>query len=256
MVLTLKDLPKKTQYIVIDSDFVEGTNNTFTFNLSLSANTHAESISEVVGIKLVDFYITQVGEVSPSSDNNHVSDIAKFVDIVCPDIPQKAQMLDERHGQVFARIPLERHYNHGSHTVLRDKQWKGPYRQGNLFNPISIQKLDFTLYEHQEDGGYHLLQPDAKWYMVLEVTCIDVEEKPVNKEAQILEAIYALIGKIDLLHRSVERLPTKEEAEKVIEVANKKKFSFNYVLIAFCILLLGYVYYVNKIRASIIPTPI
>ena len=56
MVLGLKDLPKKTQYIVIDSDFVDGTNNTFTFNLSLSANTHAESISEVVGIKLVDFY--------------------------------------------------------------------------------------------------------------------------------------------------------------------------------------------------------
>ena len=201
MVLTLKDLPKKTQYIVIDSDFVEGTNNTFTFNLSLSANTHAESISEVVGIKLVDFYVTQVGESNPVNDAT-ASNVAKYIDIVCPNIPQRAQMLDERHGQVFARIPLERHYNYGTQTVIRDKQWKGQYRQGNLFNPISIQKLDFTLYEHQDDGGYHLLQPDAKWFMVLEVTCIDVEEKPVNKEAQILEAIYALIGKICLLYTS------------------------------------------------------
>jgi len=256
MVLTLQDVPKKTQYIVIDSEFVEGTNNTFTFNLSLESNTHAESISEVIGLKLVDFYITQVGDVSPTSDTNHVSDIAKFVDIVCPDIPQKAQMLDERHGQLLARVPLERHYNHGSHTVLRDKQWKSFKRKTNYFNPISIQKLHFNIYEHQEDGGYHLLQPDSKWYMVLEVTSIDVEEKPINREAQILEALYALINKIEKLHQSVRRLPNKEEAEKIIEVTNRKKFSFNYILGAFCILLIGYVYYVNKIRNSFIPTPI
>ena len=151
-------------------------------------------------------------------------------DSVCPDIPQKAQMLDERHGQILARIPLERHYDYGAQTVIRDKQWKSFKRKTNYFNPISIQKLHFSLYEHQDDGGYHALQTDSKWYMVLEVTSIDVEEKPINREAQILEALYALINKIEKLHQSVRRLPNKEEAEKIIEVTNRKKFSFNYIL--------------------------
>tara|TARA_Y100000004_G_scaffold170656_1_gene205887 strand:+ start:1852 stop:2619 length:768 start_codon:yes stop_codon:yes gene_type:complete len=255
MVLTLQDVPKKTQYIVIDSDYVEGTNSEFTFNLSLESNTHAESISQVIGLKLVDFYITQVGESNPVNDTT-ASTVAKYVDVVCPDVPQKAQMLDERHGQILARIPLERHYDYGAQTVIRDKQWKSFKRKTNYFNPISIQKLHFSLYEHQDDGGYHALQTDSKWYMVLEVTSIDVEEKPINREAQILEALYALINKIEKLHQSVKRLPDREEAEKIIEVTNRKKFSFNYILGAFCILLIGYIYYVNKIRSSFIPTPI
>tara|TARA_B110000858_G_scaffold3008_1_gene3463 strand:+ start:100 stop:378 length:279 start_codon:yes stop_codon:yes gene_type:complete len=91
--------------------------------------------------------------------------------------------------------------------------------------------------------------------MILEVTSVDIKEKPVNREAQILEALYALIGKIDLLHQSVQRLPNKEEAEKLIIQTKRKKFSFNYVLIAFFGLLAGYVYYINKIRASIVPIP-
>ncbi len=253
---SLQDVPKKVQYIIIDSEYVTGTNNTFSLDLTLKSNTHAEDISNVIGIKLADFYITQVGDASPSSDSNHTSDIAKYVDIICPDIPQRAQMLDERHGQVFARIPLERHYNHGSHTVLRDKQWKSFQRKLNYFNPISIKKLNFNIYEHQDDGGYHTLQPDSEWYMILEVTTIDVKEKPVNKEAQMLEALYALIGKIDLLHESVKRLPNREEAEQILTQTKRKKFSFNYILIAFFALLSGYIYYINKVRASILPVPI
>ena len=253
---SLQDIPKKVQYIIVDSEYVTGTNNTFSLDLTLKSNTHVEDISNVIGIKLADFYITQVGDTSPTSDAAHTSDIAKYVDIVCPDIPQRAQMLDERHGQIFARIPLERHYNHGSHTVLRDKQWKSFQRQLNYFNSISIKKLNFNIYEHQDDGGYHTLQPDSKWYMVLEITTIDVKEKPVNKEAQMLEALYALIGKIDLLHESVKRLPNREEAEKIITQTKRKKFSFNYIIIAFVTLLAGYVYYINKVRASILPIPI
>ena len=253
---SLQDVPKKVQYIIIDSEYVTGTNNTFSLDLTLKSNTHAEDISNVIGIKLADFYITQVGDTSPSSDSNHTSDIAKYVDIICPDIPQRAQMLDERHGQVFARIPLERHYNHGSHTVLRDKQWKSFQRKLNYFTQISIKKLNFNIYEHQDDGGYHTLQPDSEWYMILEVTTIDVKEKPVNKEAQMLEALYALIGKIDLLHESVKRLPNREEAEQILTQTKRKKFSFNYILIAFFALLSGYIYYINKVRASILPVPI
>ena len=143
MVLTLQDLPKKTQYIVIDSDYVDGTNNDFTFNLSLESNTHAESISQVIGLKLVDFYITQVGESNPVNDTT-ASNVAKYVDVVCPDVPQKAQMLDERHGQILARIPLERHYDYGSQTVIRDKQWKSFRRKTNYFNPMSIKQLNFN----------------------------------------------------------------------------------------------------------------
>jgi hypothetical protein len=254
MTTSLQDIPKKIQYIVVDSEYVNGSNNTFSLDLTLKSNTHVEDSSRVLGVKLVDFYITQVGDQTPNSDS-HPSDIAKYVDIICPDIPQRAQMLDERHGQIFARIPLERHYNHGSHTILRDKQWKSFRRQTNYFNPISIKKLNFNIYEHQDDGGYHTLQPDSKWYMILEVTSVDIKEKPVNREAQILEAIYALIGKIDLLHESVQRLPNKEEAENILVQAKRKKFSFNYIIIAFVTLLAGYIYYVNKIRASIIPTP-
>ena len=88
MVLTLQDVPKKTQYIVIDSDYVEGTNSEFTFNLSLESNTHAESISQVIGLKLVDFYITQVGESNPVNDTT-ASTVAKYVDVVCPDIRRR-----------------------------------------------------------------------------------------------------------------------------------------------------------------------
>lgn len=254
MTTSLQDIPKKIQYIVVDSDYVNGSNNTFSLDLTLKSNTHVEDSSRVLGVKLVDFYITQVGDQTPNSDG-HPSDIAKYVDIICPDIPQRAQMLDERHGQIFARIPLERHYNHGSHTILRDKQWRSFRRQTNYFNPISIKKLNFKIYEHQDDGGYHTLQPDSKWYMILEVTSVDIKEKPVNKEAQILEALYALIGKIDLLHESVQRLPNKEEAENILIQTKRKKFSFNYIIIAFVTLLAGYIYYVNKVRASIIPTP-
>ena len=254
MTTSLQDIPKKIQYIVVDSDYVNGSNNTFSLDLTLKSNTHVEDSSRVLGVKLVDFYITQVGDQTPNSDG-HPSDIAKYVDIICPDIPQRAQMLDERHGQIFARIPLERHYNHGSHTILRDKQWKSFRRQTNYFNPISIKKLNFNIYEHQDDGGYHTLQPDSKWYMILEVTSVDIKEKPVNREAQILEALYALIGKIDLLHESVQRLPNKEEAENILIQTKRKKFSFNYIIIAFVTLLTGYIYYVNKIRASIVPSP-
>lgn len=254
MTTSLQDIPKKTQYIVVDSEYVNGSNNTFSLDLTLKSNTHVEDSSRILGVKLVDFYITQVGDATPTSENTP-SDIAKYVDIVCPDIPQLAQMLDERHGQIFARIPLERHYNHGSHTLLRDKQWKSFRRQTNYFNPISIKKLNFNIYEHQDDGGYHTLQPDSKWYMILEITSVDIKEKPVNKEAQILEALYALIGKIDLLHTSVQRLPNKEEAENILIQTKRKKFSFNYIIIAFVTLLAGYVYYINKVRASIIPIP-
>ena len=60
--MSLDDVPKKVQYIVLDSNFVNGTNNTFSLDLTLKSNTHVEDMSRVLGIKLVDFYITQIGD--------------------------------------------------------------------------------------------------------------------------------------------------------------------------------------------------
>ena len=250
--VSLQDLPKKVQYILIDSKFVNGSNNTFSIDLTLESNLHLEDMTQVCGLKPVDFYVTQVGQENPNSDT-HVSSVAKYVDIICEDIPKRAQILDERHGQVLARVPLERHYNHSSHTIIRDKQWKAFPRQTNLFNPISIQKLHFKLYEYQEDTDYVTLQPDSDWYMVLEVTTIDVKEKPVNREVQMLEALHKLIGKIEDLNVNVKKLPDKEDIEK-IEKEKKKKYPLRYLILFITMVIGGFVFVKNKFTPSI-PQP-
>jgi hypothetical protein len=240
MVVSLQDVPKKVQYITVDSQYVRGTNNTFTVDFSLESNIHIEEMNKVIGIKMVDFYVTQVGQSDATGNTN----VAKYIDVVCPDVPKVAQMLDERKGQILARVPLERSFTGSTNFIMRDKQWKSFNRKTNYFNPISIQKLHFNVYESQGDGDYELLQPSVSFYMVLEVTTIDVKEKPVNKEVQILEALHTLIGKIETLNENVHKLPEKEPEKK-------KKFSFNYLLLAIAALVGGYIFYVNKFK----PTP-
>lgn len=237
--MSLDDIPKKVQYIIVDSNFVNGTNNTFSLQLNQSSNAHVEDMSRVLGIKMVDFYITQVGGESPTSDSQP-SNIAKFVDIVCPEIPKVAQILDERHGQILARIPLERHFNHSSHTILRDKQWKRFQQNTNYFNPISIKKLNFNIYEQQDDGDYVTLQPDAKWYMILEITTVNIKEKPKDRELQILMALEQLLKKIDVLNQNVQKLPDKPPEE------NPKKYSFGLLVAILATLLGGFVWWTNK----------
>ena len=233
--MSLDDIPKKTQYVIIDSNFVDGTNNTFSLDLRLESNTHVEDMSRVLGIKMVDFYITQVG-----GNDGTDTDIAKFVDIICPEVPKVAQILDERHGQILARVPLERHFTGSSGVVLRDKQWKSFNRNTNYFNPISIKKLNFRIYEQQDDGDYLLLQPDAKWYMVLEITTVNVKEKPKDRELQILQALQQLIGKIDLLNQNVQRLPDKPPEPP------KEKYSFGLLVLILVTIFGGFVWFVNR----------
>ena len=237
--MSLDDIPKKVQYIVLDSQFVTGTNNTFSLDLTLESNTHVEDMSRVLGIKLVDFYITQIGESNASASTN----VAKFIDIVCPEVPKAAQILDERHGQIMARVPLERHFSGSNDCMLRDKQWRRFNQQTNYFNPISIKKLNFTIYEQQDDGDYLLLQPDAKWYMILEVTTQNVKEKPKDRELQILIALEKLLKKIDRLNQNVERLPEKPPDE------NPKKYSFGLLVAILVSLLGGFIWWVNKSSA-------
>ena len=234
--MSLDDIPKKVQYVILDSNFVNGTNNTFSLDLTLKSNTHVEDMGRVMGIKMVDFYITQIGE----NNSNLNTNVAKFVDIVCPDVPKVAQILDERHGQVFARVPLERHFTGSNGIVIRDKQAKLFNRTQHYFNPISIKKLDFKIFEQQDDGDYVSLQPDAKWYMVLEITTVNVKEKPKDRELQILQALEKLLKKIDTLNQNVQKLPDKPPEEK------PKKYSFG-LLVAFLTSLLGgFIWWVNK----------
>ena len=233
--MSLDDIPKKTQYVIIDSNFVNGTNNTFSLDLQLESNTHVEDMSRVLGIKMVDFYITQVG-----GNDGTDTDIAKFVDIVCPEVPKVAQMLDERHGQILARVPLERHFSGSNDAIIRDKQWKSFQRQTNFFNPISIKKLNFKIYEQQDDGDYVLLQPDAKWYMVLEITTVNVKEKPKNRELQILQALQQLVGKIDVLNQNVQRLPDKPPEPP------KEKYSFGVLVLILVSIFGGFMWFVNR----------
>ena len=233
--MSLDDIPKKTQYVIIDSNFVNGTNNAFSLDLQLESNTHVEDMSRVLGIKMVDFYITQVG-----GNDGTDTDIAKFVDIVCPEVPKVAQILDERHGQILARVPLERHFTGSSGVVLRDKQWKSFQRQTNYFNPISIKKLNFKIYEQQDDGDYLLLQPDAKWYMILEITTVNIKEKPKDRELQILQALQQLIGKIDVLNQNVQRLPDKPPEPP------KEKYSFGVLVLILATIFGGFMWFVNR----------
>jgi len=237
--MSLDDIPKKVQYVIVDSDFVNGTNNTFSLQLNQSSNTHVEDMSRVLGIKMVDFYITQVGEADPSASTGGTTNIAKYIDIVCPEIPKVAQILDERHGQILARVPLERHMTHVS-SVMRDKQWKRFQQQTNYFNPISIKKLNFNIYEQQDDGDYVTLQPDAKWYMILEITTVNIKEKPKDRELQILMALEQLLKKIDVLNENVQKLPDKPPEE------NPKKYSFGVLVALLAALLGGFMWWVNK----------
>jgi hypothetical protein len=237
--MALDDIPKKVQYVIIDSNFVNGTNNVFSLDLTLESNTHVEDMGRVLGVKLVDFYITQVGENTSNLNTN----VAKFVDIVCPDVPKVAQLLDERHGQIMARIPLERHFTGSNGVVLRDKQAKLFNRQQNYFNPVSIKKLNFKIFEQQDDGDYLPLQPDAKWFMILEITTVNVKEKPKNREIQILQMLEKLLKKLDTLNKNVQKLPDKPPEE------NPKKYSFGLLMVILVSILGSFIWWVNKTSA-------
>jgi hypothetical protein len=180
-----------------------------------------------------------VGESNASASTN----VAKFVDIVCPEVPKTAQILDERNGQILARVPLERHFSGSNDFILRDKQWRRFNQNTNYFNPISIKKLNFTLYEQQDDGDYLTLKPDAKWYMILEITTQNIKEKPKDRELQILMAMEKLLKKIDRLNENVERLPEKPPDE------NPKKYSFGLLITILVSLLGGFIWWVNKTSA-------
>ena len=224
------NIRKKIQYITIDSEFVQGTNNTFTVNLgtinasnNVTSNILLQNMRNVIGLKVVDFFVSQIG----SNDNGSG---VKYIDVLCPDLPDAAQILDERKSKIFARVPLERDFTTTNNDIIvNDKQWKSFNRQTNYFNPISIRQLNFQLYELTGAtsppyiGTYQLLQPDAGFYMILEVTTIDNDVITLPKEdptVKVVEAIQSLEEKLislfeqfpDLIKTTIpEPLPVLEK---------------------------------------------
>jgi len=121
----------------------------FSTDLTLKSNTHVEDMGRVIGIKMVDFYITDVGEANPNADHQG-SAIAEHIDIVCPDIPKVAQLLDERRGLVLERIPLESHYRHSSSTIQTDRQWRSYPRQNKLLQSHIYQTTKLSKFLNRE----------------------------------------------------------------------------------------------------------
>jgi len=256
---------KKVQYITIDSEFINssnitvgsysmGGNNNFsvTFGTTVSSqggtgqyansltnftytssNIFVQEMKNVIGLKLVDFYVTQIG--SNEADGQGT----KYIDILCPLMPDAAQILDERKSKVFARIPLERDFGGSASLVVNDKQWKSFNRQTNYFNPLSIKQLNFQMWEMVGGGTpsnpfqpdvYKPLQPDAAFYMILEVTTIDNDVVTLPKEdptLKIVGAIESLETKLstlfekfpDIIKSSLpDSVPVPERVEEIEEV--------------------------------------
>jgi hypothetical protein len=232
---------KKIQYLIVDSEFVIGTNNNFSIRFDITSNTFIEDMREVIGIKVVDFYVTQIGEGGDDGRSNQ----AKFIDIICHDVPTVAQMLSERTGQVLCRVPLERGFNGSSDFVVHDKQWKSFTRETKYFNPISIQKLNFELWEHQGDGDYVPLQPDAEFYMVLEITTRDATAPPEDTNLRVVEAVEKLGKKFDRLAKSIQNPPPPP----------KQKIPLGYIFIG-VVIVAGVIYMLTRTRSTPTPNPV
>ncbi len=86
--------------------------------------------------------------------------------------------------------------------------------------------------------------------MIIEITTIDVKEKPRNKEVQILEALDRLMSKIDNLNHNVKKLPDADQLEKARK--ETKKYPFSYLVIMI-VLILGGVYYIMPKQTSMPP---
>lgn len=233
--------PKKIQYVTVESNFVDGSNNTFSINFDLKSNIFIQEMKDVCGIRLVDFYVTQIGD-----NNAGTGGVAKIVDIVCPDIPVAAQLLDARKGRIFARIPIERSFSGSNSLIVHDKQWKGPYSgmPTRFFNPISIKKLSFQIFELRGDNSYELLQPDASWFMVLEIHTVDHEAPKPDRLAIAIEK----------LSKHIQEMPAPQIVMPVEELKNKKKIPLSYVLIPLLLLGGGVYYYMTK-RPAPVPPP-
>jgi len=245
----LNDIPHKVQYITIDSVDVKPHDGTepvrerhapMTLDLDLNSNIHFEGMTDVIGLKIVDAYFMQIGGAG-----NRDGGVARLVDIICPQIPTAGQLLTSR-GHVLARCPLEGNAVPTGDDYRFDKQPRLMTRKTNYFNPISIKKLDFSFYELGANDVYQGLQNSREWTITLEITTIDVKEKPRNRELQILDALDRLMIKIGDLNHNVKKLPDAEQLEKARK--ETKKYPFSYLVLMIVLILVG-VYYITSKQA-------
>lgn len=169
--MDLDNFEKEIQYVIVNKD--AGSNpETATLDLTLQSSLMVENFNQVIGVRIVDFYITNI---ATSSAGTALSDI-KYIDIICRDLPKKAQILESKSGgQILCRVPLERGFNGSNSLVLHDKQWRRAWdRKPIYFNPISIKKLNFELKMFTGNGQYiNLTDGDCQYYFTLEITTIN-----------------------------------------------------------------------------------
>lgn len=237
MIYTLQDAPKKIQYIVVDSNFIQkGVSNNFVIDFNNSSNVFIQEMKDVVGMRMVDFYITQVG-----TNDNGVFNSIKYIDVKCKEIPVAAQVLNERNGIILERIPIERNYSGSTNLVVHDKQWNGSVRKPIFFNPMSIKHLTFELYEQQGDGDYLPLRPSCYFFMLLEVHTLDHKAPPPTPDRRAEKLLEKISLKLDKLI----------EVRKVEQVKTKK-IPFHYLIFGVLSVVTGY-FFIMRRKAPQVP---
>jgi hypothetical protein len=186
---------KKTQYIIIDSDFVTGTAYDFKVPFGQTSNVFIQEMKNVIGVKMVDFFVTEI-------DGTKV----KYIDVLCPTIPLGAQVLDERNGQIFSRIALERNFSDD-----RDKQAKIMNQSITWFNPISLKNLKFKIFVSNIDGTYEPISTDVSFYFVIEITTLDFVKPHFDTNIRVTRAIEDLTSRVDNLIALIPKDPERHK---------------------------------------------
>lgn len=155
-------------------------NNNFVLDFmqpSPSSNIMPREIDSVIGLKIIDFY------VSNATANTLTSTGVQYIDVLCPSVPSTAQINDQRNGLIFERIFMER-----DETTIYSKTYKPYYRKDALFNPIPLSKIQFRLYNMRPLNSYTTLDPDIAFSMTLEVVTLN----PRHIEDELTTSIKAL----------------------------------------------------------------
>jgi hypothetical protein len=187
---------KNVQYIIIDSQYVTGTNNVFSVTFGNKSNVFIQEMRDVIGIKVVDFYATNVG----ASTN-------QYIDVLGLDVPTSGQILNERSAQLLLRVPLERNISGSNNLVIYDKQWV-PFQQKTCyFNPITIKQLRFKINALTSDGSYVPLQAGIGFTMTIEITTLDRDQPPEDTNLLVVEQLKKLSKRMDRLNVSITNIP-------------------------------------------------
>ena len=178
----------RTVQIVLDSRYKKsGTDGDYVINLrgvggqpnTATQNTYSNvffsNFDQVVGIKVLGVFLK---EAAPDNPETLPPVAATAVDIVCPQIPKKAQQLQAQHGYVWSRVPLIRNYNYrqdvstepGATSILVDQWWESPPSNVQLFPPQEITELSITLWTNEPTPVIYENHPN---YLLVEMTVLD-----------------------------------------------------------------------------------